>query len=131
MEARDLDWTKWYDLIKGNSEIVLNRNTLYLLGSLGVISLKGACGIISKEQRTYTGLGGFGCLAGVIQDGFRGQITMEPFFNNKTRISRGDLAGSILIDRIERGPSETEKGYDGTYQNQQAPRLPKMFRISS
>jgi len=129
MEARELDWTRWYDLIDGDSAITLDKKTLYLLGSVGVISLNGACGIISKEQRTFTGLGGFGCLAGVIQDGFRGQITMEPYFFAKKRIRRGDLAGQVLIDRIEGElPDKQKTAYKGDYQNQQAPRLPKMFK---
>ena len=122
----ELDWTRWFDLIDGNKELVLDKKTLYLLGSLGVIGLKGACGIISKEQRTFTGLGGFGCLAGVIQDGFTGQITMEPYFNTKTRIKQGELAGYVILDKVEGEPPEG--GYGGTYQWQRAPRLAKMFR---
>ena len=122
----ELDWTKWFELIHGNGELSLDKKTLYLLGSLGVIGLKGACGILSKEQRTFTGLGGFGCLAGVIQDGFTGQITMEPYFNTRTRIEQGDEAGLVLFDKVEGEPPRGD--YGGTYQGPGAPTLPKMFR---
>ena len=121
-----LDWRNWWEEIKGNSSLVLDAKRLYLLGSKGIMTLNGACGVISKEQNAFNGLGGFGCLAGVVQPGFRGQITMEPFFPNKTQIQDGDVAGYVLIDPVE---GELSRGsYEGDYQGQTAPRLPKMFR---
>jgi len=62
---------------------------------------------------------------GVIQDGFVGEITMEPFFQNRTEIRTGDVAGQILIDPVEGG--ERKEDYGGDYQGQRALRLPKMF----
>ncbi len=125
MEAKNLDWTKWWDFIEGNSDILLEARTLYLLGSLGGIQMRNACGVLSKEQRTFNGFGGFGCLAGIIQPGFSGQITMEPFFPTKTRIHRGDAAGVVMIDDVE---GLIQGDYEGDYQGQKAPRLPKMFK---
>jgi len=124
MSARDLDWGHWWEEMRGNSEMVLDAKRLYLLGS-PVICLSDACGIISKETEVFNGLGGFGCLAGVVQSGFRGGITMEPYFPIKTRIRMGDVAGYVLIDPIMgKMPKST---YTGDYQEQRAPRLPKMF----
>jgi deoxycytidine triphosphate deaminase len=128
-----LDWRNFWERIEGNHQLVLDGRRLYLLGSEGVIVLNGACGIISKEKDTFNGLGGFGCLAGVIQPGFIGEITMEPFFQNKTKIKKGDVAGHVLVDMVE-GKVPEEAGeemrtkYGGDYQHQKAPRLPKMFR---
>jgi len=124
MSAKNLDWEKWWELIKGNATITLEGKRLYLLGSKGNLTLHNSCGIISKEQTAFNGLGGFGCLAGVVQPGWNGEITMEPYFplGQETEISNGDLAGYILID-----PIEGTGTYTGNYQGQKAPKLPKMF----
>ena len=121
-----LDWRKWWEVIEGNSQITLDPRRLYLLGSQGVMEFGQACGIISKEKDAYNGLGGLGCLAGVVQPKFRGGITMEPYFQNKTRIKIGDIAGHVLIDPVRDAASSGEV-YSGDYQGQKAPRLPKMF----
>lgn len=130
MSAVGLDWRNWWKEIEGNSEMVLDEKKLYLLGSQGAIGLNAACGIISKEMRVFNGVGGFGCLAGIIQPGFFGEITMESYFNSKTQIRTGDVAGCVLVDPVVGKVPESDVGnYDGGYQGQCAPRLPKMFDV--
>jgi deoxycytidine triphosphate deaminase len=129
MDARGtLDWTEYFELIDGNSEIILDEKTLYLLGSIGAIDLREVCGFLTREQAVLTGTGAWGHFAGVIQPRFSGEITFEVYSHSKRRIQAGDRAGTVTFDRIE-GKLKGDNDYGGAYQGQRAPRLPKMFKI--
>jgi deoxycytidine triphosphate deaminase len=128
MDARGtLNWTEYFELIDGNSEIILDEKTLYLLGSIGAINLREVCGFLTREQAVLTGTGAWGHFAGVIQPRFRGEITFEVYSYSKRRIQAGDRAGTVTFDRIKGKLDATD--YGGDYQGQRAPRLPKMFKI--
>lgn len=128
MDARaSVDWRDYFELIEGNSRIRLDNKTLYLLGSLGIVSLKRVCGLLSREQDVLTGTGTWGHMAGVIQPFFQGSITMEVYSHSNRLIKKGDKAGVVIFDKVE---GETDKeSYGGSYQGQKSPTLPKMFKI--
>jgi len=122
-----LNWEDYFELIEGNSQLVLDKKTLYLLGSLGAIDLGEVCGLLSREQEVMTGTGAWGHFAGILQPFFRGGITMEFYSHSKRRLSRGDKAGIVIFDKIQ-GVINRPENYGGSYQDQRPPLLPKMFR---
>ncbi|MBD3252515.1 hypothetical protein GF386_02185 [Candidatus Pacearchaeota archaeon] len=124
--TNNLDPEEYFELIEGNSEIRADRKTLYLLGSQGIISLRKAFGILSREQGVITGTGAWSHLAGFIQPYWTGQITMEYYSHEVRRIINGSGAGFVRFDAIEGDCKEPEE--EGSYQHQVAPALPKMFR---
>ncbi len=128
MDARNLAWQNYFELIGGNSELQLEPKTLYLLGSQGIIDLGEVCGLLSREQDVLTGTGTWGHFAGIFQPFFRGGITMEVYSYSKRRVSEGDKAGTVMFDRVE-GVKNRPNDYGGSYQNQVPPLLPKMFKI--
>jgi deoxycytidine triphosphate deaminase len=128
MDAKSsLDPNKYFDLIEGYREFDFDENILYLPGSLGMLDNGAVCGILSKHEGVLTGIQSLGNLAGVIQPFFRGGITMEYYGHVKTRISTFDPAGYIQFDKLD-GEFNRPESYGGSYQNQKAPRLPKMFK---
>jgi len=130
MDAKGtIDWKDYFDVLDGNSAITLDKKTLYLLGSLGVIGLDRACGVLSREMEVLTGTGAWSHFAGIFQPGFKGGITMEVYSHSKRKISSGDKSGVVLFDKVEGEISEDiGKGYKGSYQGQTPPLLPKMFK---
>lgn len=122
-----LDWRKYFELIEGDHEIAADKETLYLLGSLGVIDLGNVCGILSKQEGVATGIGTYSNFAGIFHPFWRGGITMEYYSHRKQRIPRGENAGVVTFDKVE-GDLKKPEGYGGSYQDQKPPRLPKMFK---
>lgn len=119
-----LDWTKYFDRIEGNSIIVMDEKTLYLFGTQEEIKLGEIYGRLSRES-DLSGTGLWSHFAGHIQPFFEGSITLECFSSCKREITKGDLAGVILFDRVK---GEIGRHYNGAYQNQEAPRLARMFK---
>lgn len=132
MDAKaTVDWKDYFEVIEENSSITLDKNRLYLMGSLGVFDLGRVYGILSREQEVITGAGAWGHFAGIFQPGFQGGITMEVYSHTKRKISRGDKAGVVLFDKVETGIGEPlAKIARGSYQGQRPPTLPKMFKIN-
>lgn len=127
MDAKgSVDWDRYFKLIDGNSGITIKPKTLYLFGSLEEIGLKDICGMLTREGEVLTGTGTWGHFAGIIQPFFRGGITFEVYSFSKRRISSGDSAGLVVLDKID-GTIDAPKDYGGAYQGQKAPKLPKMF----
>ncbi len=130
MDAKaTVDWKDYFEVIEGNSSMTLDKKTLYLLGSLGVIGLGRACGILSREQEVITGTGAWGHFAGIFQPGFVGGITMEVYSHSKRRISKRDKSGVVIFDKVESTDTSLSYKEKGSYQGQRPPLLPKMFRI--
>lgn len=125
IDAKELDWKNYFDLVEGNSEIYINKKTLYLMGSQGVIELGAVCGLLSREQGVLTGTGAWSHLAGIFQPFWSGGITMEFYSHEKRRIVNGSGAGYVKFDKIDGRIEPIKKG---NYQNQKPPMLPKMFR---
>ncbi len=129
-EKASLDWRKYFEIIERKSSITIDKKTLYLFGSLGIIGLDRACGVLSREQEVITGTGAWSHFAGIFQPGFRGGITMEVYSHSKRKISRGDKSGAVRFDKVECESCKKSgsKAYKGSYQNQVPPLLPKMFK---
>ena len=127
MDAKDLDWTKYFEKIVGNDKIDTDKMRLYLLGSLGTLDMGNICGILSRESDVLTGTGAWGHFAGVFQPFFCGGITMEYYSFSNAEIKTGDNAGVVTFDLVE-GNLKKPGGYGGSYQGQKPPRLPKMFK---
>ncbi len=123
-----LDWRPYFELIEGNSQMIIEPNVLYLIGAKGVISLGAVCGLLSREDEVHTGTGTWGHFAGIFQPGYKGGITMEVFSHTKRRITSDTRAGIVTFDKID---GELESGYKGSYQYQKPPRLPRMFKQAS
>jgi len=130
MDAKGtIEWGDYFEAIEGNHSLTLDKKTLYLLGSLGVIGLGRACGVLSREQEVLTGAGAWGHFAGIFQPGFVGGITMEFYSHSKRKISRGDKAGVVLFDEVESDKTPLSYQQLGSYQGQKTPTLPKMFKV--
>ena len=125
MDARGtIDPKDYWERIEGNSKVTLDAKTLYLFGSLGKIKLGAVCGLLSREEQVLTGTGTWGHFAGIFQPFWKGGVTMEVYGFSKREICRGDRAGIVIFDEIE---VEGGRTYEGSYQNQRPPMLPKMF----
>ena len=115
----------YWEKIEGKTKIKLDAKTLYLLGSLGKIELGASCGLLSREEEVLTGTGTWGHFAGIFQPFWKGGVTMEVYGFGKREIFKGDRAGVVKFDEVE---LKSEGIYNGTYQNQKPPMLPRMFR---
>jgi deoxycytidine triphosphate deaminase len=126
MDARDLlDPTKYFERIDGKSEIVIDPRVFYLFGTREIISLSNVCGRLSRES-SKSGTGLWSHFAGFFDPGLKdASITLECYSFAKRFIREGECAGFVVFDKVE---GSRERGYNGAYQNQKAPMLPKMFK---
>ncbi len=115
----------YFDVLGGNDEFLMEAKRFYLLGTNERVSLGNVLGVISRDS-PKTGTGLWGHFAGNIWPGFNGEITMECRSETPRVIVSGDYAGFISFDLLE--SKNGERGYKGSYQNQRAPRAPKMFK---
>jgi len=117
------NWGDYFEEIKGNDKIILEKDRFYLLGTREHIKFGTVCGRLSRDYGGHlTGL--WSQFAGIIHAGFYGEITLECKTTEKRVIKNGDLAGTIEIDALS-----SDKGFEakGSYQGQKAPRLSKVF----
>ncbi len=112
----------YFDVIEGNGRLILDPKRFYLLGTNEEISLGNVFGYITRQTAT-TGSDLWVHFAGQIREGFRGEITMECLSQNKRLIEKGDYAGFVKFDSID----SLGTPYNGVYQNQRAPTLPRFF----
>ncbi|MEK6935025.1 MAG: 2'-deoxycytidine 5'-triphosphate deaminase [Nanoarchaeota archaeon] len=117
----------FFEELEGNGEIVLNPHAFYLFGTREKVVLESICGELSRESST-AGTGLWSHFAGFFMPGYIGEITLECRNNtgNTRLISEGDPAGVVTLDRVV---TDKKIEFDGVYQNQKAPRLPKVFKI--
>jgi|SRR3989344_4212556 len=120
----EFDPSLYFEIIEGNGEFAIDARTLYLAGTREIIGLENICGRISREN-PLSGTGLWSHFAGIVQSGFYGPITLECYSSVNRKIRDGDPAGFVKFDEIN-GP--VLNSYKGSYQNQTAPRLPKMFK---
>jgi len=103
--------------------LVIKPNTLYLVSSRERIKLGNQLvGRLSREV-PYAGYGLMTHLAGIINPGNDGLITMELFSTKRMYLSHGQPIGHLFVDKL----STEATPYSGIYQNQEAPQLPKQF----
>ena len=107
-------WENYFEIVEGNSQLRLDKKTLYLLGSLEELCLGGVSGFLSREEEVMTGTGAWGHFAGIIQPYFVGGITLEYFSYNNRILKKGDSAGVIRFDQLVGEIKDPEK-YKGSY----------------
>lgn len=110
----------------GNGSLLLDPRRFYLMGTREEINLGGVVGVLTRDTAD-TGTGLWGHFAGFIWQGFRGPITMECRSESARIVHDGDPAGYVRLDKIDR-TLRPEELYQGAYQKQDAPRLPKQFK---
>lgn len=138
-EAIDIDKKNFYNAedyfeeISGEKEIIMQPRRLYLFGTQETVSLGSVCGRLTREHaELLSGL--WSHFAGFFWPGYSGEITLECWSDTKRLIRDGELAGVVALDELSRDYKKKDKkfvGYKGSYQNQKAPRLPKMFKVES
>lgn len=114
----------YYDLIEGDGEIKVEKNRFYLFPTQERVQMGSLFGFLSRES--YDDPGVWGHFAGFFKSLYNGEITMEVMSYFNRIIRRGQEAGRVQFDKLDRELEEGE-GYAGVYQGQRAPRLPKMF----
>jgi len=122
--ADQYDQEDFFEEIKGNNNFTLEPYNFYLFGTRETISLGKICGELSREN-SNVGTGLWSHFAGFFMPGFSGQITLECWTPVKRIISHGDPAGLVTLDQVM---TSQDIKFIGPYQNQKAPRLPKMFK---
>lgn len=126
IESRELNWESYFEEVKGDGELILNSQRLYLLGTQEYLKFGGVCGRIGRESgNELTGL--WSQFAGIIHAGFEGEITMECKSDCERIMRNGDLVGYTEIDKLSLENYDIPKA-QGSYQGQKAPKLPKVFR---
>ena len=121
---REIDPNLYFEVIEGNSNFKMDARTFYLTGTREVIGLENICGRISRES-DISGTGLWSHFAGFVQPGFSGGLTLECYSLNNRMIRDGEPAGFVIFDKVD---GKVGKGYNGAYQNQTVPKLPKMFK---
>ena len=125
MDAVDeFDPSIYFDIIEGNGKFAIDARIFYLAGTRETIGLENICGRISRES-PLSGTGLWSHFAGVVHSKFDGPITLECYSLINREIRDGESAGFVKFDEIN---GLVLNGYKGSYQNQTAPRLPKMFK---
>ena len=122
--VNEYDPSLYFDVIEGNGRFRIDNQTFCLAGTRETIGLENICGRISREHYV-SGSGLWSHFAGIVQAGFNGPITLECYSLGSRVIKEGEAAGLVIFDKID-GP--VMESYKGSYQNQTAPRLPKMFK---
>lgn len=132
LEAIDIEKRDFYnpedyfERIESNGEILMEPKRLYLFGTEQEIRLGSICGRLSREHHdTMAGL--WTHFAGFFWPFYCGEITLEGWSDKKRIITRGELAGVVALDALS-GACESINGYQGSYQGQKAPKLPKVFK---
>ena len=120
----EVDPEDYFELIEGNSSVVLDATKFYLFGTRETISLGNVLGRLDREAHD-SGSGFWHHFAGYFNPGFKGSITLECWSSNNRVIEEGHPAGEVLFDELV---GEQDVFYAGSYQDQSAPELPKMFK---
>ncbi len=131
--SKPLDLTKtdlydpeeYFEEIKGNDSLFMEKDRLYLLGTNERVRLGNLCGRLSREA-TGLGVGLLSHFAGFFDPGFDGEITLEFWTFRDWRIMNGQYCGKVELEELS---GELGNIYQGVYQGQKAPRLPKIFKI--
>lgn len=130
--SKPLDLTKrgfydpeeYFEEIKGNDDLFMEKDRLYLLGTNERVKLGNLCGRLSREA-TGLGVGLLSHFAGFFDPGFNGEVTLEFWSFRPWRIMNRQYCGRVELEEL---CGEIEHPYKGTYQGQKAPRLPKIFK---
>jgi deoxycytidine triphosphate deaminase len=122
-----LDAEDFFDRIEGNSTFTMDACVFYLAGTQEQITLGDVCGRISRESEV-SGTGLWSHFAGFVQPGFQGPITLECYSLGNRIMREREPVGFVVFDRVQ-GRIQTH--YQGDYQHQTVPRLPKMFKDNS
>jgi len=116
----------FFEELDGNNQLTLEPYRFYLFGTRETVSLGKICGELSREN-SNVGTGLWSHFAGFFMPGFSGGITLECWSPVRRIIHHGDPAGLVTLDRVR---TNNAIEFKSPYQNQKAPRLPKMFKVS-
>ncbi|MEM0021552.1 MAG: dCTP deaminase [Fervidicoccaceae archaeon] len=122
---RDLDPGSYYEIIRGDSFIIM-PNERVLLNTMEFIKLPDDIMAFVNLRSTYARLG---ILAPptIVDAGFEGNITIEVVGGSfPIKLHSGDRFAHLIFARLL---TPVEKPYIGDYQGQRGVRLPKMFRM--
>lgn len=124
------DPKKFWEEIRGNDEIVMEPETLYLFASRERIKLgANTCGFILRDDPVL-GIGVRTHLAGLIDPGFNGRITLEYWSEKRRVIKNGQYGGKVLVE-VMNPPAPVLYGAEelgSSYQMQDAPKLANIFK---
>jgi len=111
-----------------NGELLIKTETLNLCGTRERVEMGNVIGVLNREDR-HTGLGVLTQLAGFVAPYFCGELTLEMWSSVHDRIvPHGYPAGKLFLEELS-GEVENKYGSKTShYQNQESPRLAKVFK---
>jgi len=116
----------FFEEIKGNGEIMMKPNKLYLFGTKESIEMGPYAGHLTRTDK-FIESSLFSHFAGLFDPWFKGGITLEMWSPKPTLLRDGDYIGKVYFEESE-GLILPSSGYHGSYKNQDAPKLPKIFK---
>ena len=122
--AKDLDPSDYYEVLKGESFIIMPGERV-LLNTMEFIRLPDDIMAFVNLRSTFARLG---ILAPptIVDAGFEGNITIEVVGGSfPVKVHAGDRFAHLIFARLL---TPVEKPYIGDYQGQRGVRLPKMFK---
>ncbi len=122
------EFEDFFELVKGNGELAIEPNRLALLATQESVWLGNVYGSLTRDLPAL-GRGHQVHLAGGINPGFSGTITLECLFPTPRVVSSGELACYMRCDKMSR-PLRTGEDARGSYHNQKdpVPTVPKMIK---
>ena len=116
----------FFEEIKGNGEIMMKPNKLYLFGTKESIEMGPYAGHLTRTDK-FIESSLFSHFAGLFDPWFKGGITLEMWSPKPTLLRDGDYIGKVYFEEST-GFIPESIGYRGSYKNQDAPKLPKIFK---
>lgn len=112
-----------------NGEILTEKNSYYLFGSMEYIKLGRIVGKVSRED-PHVGATVSLHEAGYVDSGYEGYLTFEVRSYEKRAIEMGEFAGRLSLEGLS-SPVERRYGdpsLNSSYQHQKSPKLAKIFK---
>ena len=116
----------FFEEIQGNGEALMEPNTFYLFGTREYIEMGPYAGHLTRTD-TFMESSLFSHFAGLFDPWFKGGITLEMWSPKPILLREGDYIGKVYIEE-SLGQVSEKAGYQGAYKNQDAPKLPKIFK---
>lgn len=123
----DYEPSEFFEEREGNDQVTIEPQKFYLFGTREAVKLGSIWCELSRENASV-GTGLWSHFAGSFNPGYQGSITLECIntAGNKRVIASEDPAGLVVADRVNTTVDPTYKSC--AYQNQDAPKLPKVFK---
>jgi len=122
------DPNDYFELIKTNREdVLIEPRRLYLCGSNEKVKMGNLIGVLNRED-PHIGPGWWTQTSGYTSPGYIGRMTFELYSFGKRIVTHNHPAGKIFLESLS-GKVENDYSRLGYYQNQESPRLPKVFKL--